>query len=221
MGAINRWISVDQRTDEWFKLRGGKVTGSAWSKIMAHCDKDKIFFGKPALALAEKIAEERRTGKPILEDGFANASMTNGILLEPTAIKRYEEEKFVEVSDGGFFNCGLHGSSPDGLIYQEGILEVKVGIESVHRKRMDRGSIDPAYKWQTAAELRDGNLCNSSVKWLDFVSYCHELEPDENILIFRMKTTDQNFIDMTKKMEKRLVEFEKVVQDNLEMSRWV
>lgn len=86
---------------------------------------------------------------------------------------------------------------------------------------MDRGSIDPAYKWQTAAELRDGNLCNSSVKWLDFVSYCHELEPDENILIFRMKTTDQEFIDMTKKMEKRLVEFEKVVQDNLEMSRWV
>lgn len=220
VGAM-KWVDIEQRTDAWFKLRCGKVTGSQWSKVMAHCDKDKPFFGNPALALAEKIAKERRTGIPIIDEGIANANITNGILLEPVAVRRYEEEKFIEVGPGGFHDCGNHGASPDGTIYSEGVLEVKVGIESVHRKRIKRGKIDSAYKWQTTAELYAAQLCNKSIRYLDFVGYCHELGPDENIVVFRLKTTDQDFIQMVGKMERRLVEFERIVADNIERSRWI
>lgn len=214
------WLDIEQRTDEWFQARSGKVTGSEISKVMAHYNKPEPFFGKPALNLARKLAKERYTGKPIIDDGFANANMTNGIVLEPVATAKYEEAKFVKVTRGGFYDNGTNGVSPDGLIYHEGVLEVKVGIESIHLKRMKSGKIDSAYRWQTVQELRCAQRCNDKVQWLDFVSYCNELQENENLLIVRMKVTDKKYLEDVALMELRLIQFEKIISEEIESLRW-
>lgn len=211
------WEKIEQRTDEWFAARAGKATGSEMSKIMAHYGKP---FGRPALALAERLAAERISGSPILEAGFANQNMTNGIILEPVAIRLYEETTFSTVTNGGFFNNGTHGASPDGLVGEEGVIEVKCGIASVHEERRKRWGIDSCYKWQTAHELNSAIISGGKAKWLDFVSYCHELEYPKNIIVFRVKASDKKFLEHKKKMELRLAEFEVVVLGEQERLQW-
>ncbi len=218
------WVDIEQRTDAWFDLRAGKVTGSEMSKIMAHYGKKNELgepvFGEPALRLAAKLAEERVTGRPIIDDGFANAHMTHGIQQEPVAIALYEATRFVEVAAGGFFDNKTHGASPDGLIYCDGVLEVKVGIESVHRKRLKLGKIDSSYRWQTTHELYSAQFCNPAVQWLDFVSFCTEISAPDNLFIVRVSVNDLDYLENVKKLQTRLEGFECVVTKQVEELKW-
>lgn len=211
------WIDVKQRTDEWFNLRAGKVTGSEVGKVMAHCGKE---FGTPAIKLADKLAMERLTGQPIIEENICNRHMTNGITNEPIAISIYESKSFVKVSGGGFIDNETHGVSPDGRVYNDGVIEVKVGIASVHKKRLNSLKIDSQYRWQTTFELYSAILFNESFEWLDFISYCPELQDPENFLTIRLNSESEKFIEDSEKLKVRLEEFESIVLDKMEALRW-
>lgn len=168
--------AVEQNTDEWDQLRLGKVTASNFGTIMANYGKD---FGDPAKRYALQLALERINGRKA-EHSFTNAHMERGHEQEPVARMLYEEMFFCDVANGGFFDCGDIGDSPDGLIGSDGVLEAKSVIASTHYATRKRGSFDPAYRWQIV-----GHLDCTERDWCDFVSYCSDFPEDEQLLVYR------------------------------------
>lgn len=168
---------IDQNTEEWLQLRSAKVTGSGVSKIMANLGKA---FGDPAKKYASQIALERITGKYI-SSGYSNDHMDRGHEQEPLARTAYEEKHFCTVTNGGFFDLDDLGCSPDGLVDDDGMIEIKSVIPSVHFVNVKRQSFDPAYEWQLIFNLK----CTGR-EWIDSISYCADYPDDQNLFVFRL-----------------------------------
>ena len=152
---------VEQNTDEWFAMRGGRLTSSKLAVIMANYGKT---FGEPAKRYAVNIAIEQITGNPIAST-YSNEHMERGHEQEPIARMLYEEDTFCTVTNGGFFCDDFIGCSPDGLVGDPGAIEIKSVIAPVHYASIKRQNVDPAYKWQCV-----GNLKFTGRDWLDFIS---------------------------------------------------
>ncbi|MEI2429167.1 YqaJ viral recombinase family protein [Lysobacter yananisis] len=171
-----KWHDVEQNTPEWDALRLGKATASNYGKFMANYDQA---FGEPAKSYALQIALERVTGNKA-EYSFRNEDMERGHEQEPIARMLYEEVQFADVARGGFFDWGDYGDSPDGLIDDDGVIEIKCVIASTHRANIRRGKPDPAYKWQIV-----GHLDGTGRQWVDFVSYCSDYPEHKQLAVFR------------------------------------
>lgn len=171
-----KWHDVEQNTPEWDELRLGKATASNYPKFMANNGKA---FGDPAKRYALQLALERVTGRKS-EFSFRSDDMERGHEQEPVARMLYEELTFSDVTNGGFFDWGEWGDSPDGLIDGDGVLEVKCVIAPVHHATIRRGKIDPAYKWQIV-----GHLDGTGREWVDFASYCADYPEHQRLVIFR------------------------------------
>ena len=193
------WHNIEQNNDEWLDLRSGKVTGSAIGKIMSNFGKA---FGEPAKKLAINLAVERVTGKRI-ESNYTNAHMERGHQEEPIARMLYEETYFVDVGNGGFYDNGKTGCSPDGIV-DNGLVEIKSVIPTVHYANIKRNSYDPTYKWQFFFNLQE-----SGKDWIDFVSYCSCYPKHNNLYVYRIQKDDIQ--DELKQIQTRLADFEKLV----------
>lgn len=201
------WVDIDQNTDEWLDLRAGKVTGSSIGKVMANYGKA---FGDPAKKLAAKLALERVTGKRVEENNFTNSHMERGHEQEPIARRKYEEREFVEVLNGGFFDNNKTGSSPDGRVSPDGIIEIKCVIYHVHLSVIKRNSYDPKYKWQYFFNIRE-----AGADWLDFISYCSDFPKHNDLAVFRVEKKDiSKELEM---IESRLEQFEKLISQESEI----
>jgi hypothetical protein len=172
-----KFHDVEQNTDEWQALRLGKATASQFGCFMANYGKD---FGDPAKRYALQIALERLTGKKA-EHGFSNEHMERGHEQEPVARMLYAEEHFCDVGNGGFFDCGQYGDSPDGLVGSDGCIEIKSVVAPTHYATIQRGSFDPAYKWQLV-----GHLDCTGRRWVDFVSYCSDFPEESRLFVHRL-----------------------------------
>jgi len=175
------FIDVEQNSDEWFELRAGKLTSSNLPKIMANYGKA---FGKPAKDYAVNVATEQLTGVPI-SSSYSNAHMERGHEQEPIARQLYELETFSTVTNGGFFDLGNIGCSPDGLVDDDGVIEIKSVIPHVHVANMKRQAVDPAYYWQCV-----GNLLFTGREWIDFVSYCSAMPEQSQLFTHRLYAKD-------------------------------
>jgi len=172
---------IDQNSDEWFALRGGKLTISKLPVVMANFGKT---FGDPAKKYAVNIAIEQITGKPI-QSSYQNEHMIRGQEQEPIARMLYEDETFCDVTNGGFFGSEFIGCSPDGLVGDEGVIEIKSVLAHVHYASIKRDSVDPAYRWQCI-----GNLYFTGRAWLDFVSYSAEFPQGNQLFVHRIFAHD-------------------------------
>lgn len=190
------WHDIEQNTDEWFDLRAGKVTGSSIGKIMANYGKA---FGEPAKKLAAVIAVEQLTNKCSMESVYNNVHMERGNKEEPIARALYEREYFTPVENGGFYDNGLTGCSPDGRP-KGGLIEIKSQIVSVHYNQIRKGGYNTAYKWQFVFNLRE-----SKRDWLDYVSYCSDFPKKKRLYVYRI---DKDMIkEEIKQVDVRLKEF--------------
>ncbi len=192
---------VKQNTDEWLDLRMGKLTGSAIGKVMANYGKA---FGDPAKKYAVTLACEQLTGRRGFES-YSNAHMERGHEQEPLARARYEDEHFIEVTNGGFFDCGNKGCSPDGLVSDDGLVEIKSVIATVHYANIKRGTVDPAYKWQHYF-----NLYHTKRDWIDFVSYCADFPEQTQLYTYRIYADD--CAEQFEQMNERINEFFELVE---------
>lgn len=172
---------VEQNTEEWEALKLGKPSSSGYGTFMANYGKD---FGEPALRYALRIALERVTGRKA-EHSFRNDDMDRGHEQEPLARLLYEEQNFVDVANGGFFDWGDWGDSPDGLVGDDGVLEIKCVIASTHEATIRRGKPDPAYKWQIV-----GHLDGTGRDWVDFASYCSDYPEWNQLVVYRVHRAD-------------------------------
>lgn len=172
---------VQQNTEEWFSLRRGKVTASNFGTFMANEGKA---FGEPAKRYAVQVALEQINNVRV-ENGYTNDHLERGKEQEPIARMLYEDEYFCDVLNGGFFDHGEYGDSPDGLVNNEGAIEIKCVTPAIHYATLKRNSFDPAYTWQLI-----GHLDCTQRDWVDFVSYCPEFPKEKQLIVYRLNKSD-------------------------------
>ena len=114
---------MEQRTEEWFNARLGKVTASRIADLMA---KTKSGYSASRDSYMAQLTIERLTQKPT--EGYTNAAMQWGTEQEPFARAAYETKTGELVTEVGFIvhpEIDQAGASPDGLVSDEGMVEIK------------------------------------------------------------------------------------------------
>lgn len=171
---------------EWKALRVGKPTASRMADLMA-----TIKTGEAAARRDYKfqILAEQLTGEP-QDSGFVNDEMRWGIANEGSARDRYEVEKGVFVDQCAFATHATlaAGASPDGLIGEDGILEIKCPKTSTHVGYLMDGTFPSKYRYQVQWQL----ACTDR-QWCDFVSYDPRLPEDLQFFCIRVNR-DNEFI---------------------------
>ena len=114
---------IEQRTDDWYAARLGKVTASSLHKVLA---KTKTGYGADRGNYMTQLVLERVTNSKA--DGYSSAAMQWGIDQEPFARAAYEATRGVMVDEVGFIphpTIKDAGASPDGLVGDDGMVEIK------------------------------------------------------------------------------------------------
>jgi putative phage-type endonuclease len=114
---------IEQRSDEWFAARLGKVTASRVADVIA---KTKTGYSTSRENYMAQLVVERMTQKPT--ESYSNAAMAWGTDQEPFARAAYELAKDVMVEEVGFVphpNILMAGASPDGFVGVNGLVEIK------------------------------------------------------------------------------------------------
>lgn len=200
------FYDVEQNTDEWQSLRCGKATASNFATFMANYGKA---FGDPAKKYALQIALER-INQTKIESGFSNEHTERGHEQEPLARMRYENEFYTEVKNGGFFDCGLYGDSPDGLV-DDGVIEIKSVISSTHYDNMRRKTFDPSYKWQLV-----GHLDCTQLGWVDFISFCLDFPLEKQLIVYRLhKEEVENELKMLSERRQEFLELVNLIEHEI------
>jgi hypothetical protein len=195
---------IPQNSELWQSLRCGKVTASQFGCFMAN---DGKAFGEPAKKYALQIALEIYNGKKA-EFSFSNEHMERGHEQEPVARMLYEHEYFVDVRNGGFFDWGNYGDSPDGLVGNDGVVEIKSVIAPTHYATLRRGSFDPSYRWQLV-----GHLDCTGRDWVDFISYCSDFPEESRLMVYRLNRAE--YSNEIERLRARRDEFIGLVQKTL------
>lgn len=164
---------MEQRSEEWFQARLGKVTASRVADVLA-----KIKSGESASRRNYKIqlVSERLTGER--QETYVNQAMQDGIDREFYARERYVQQ-FGEVEEVGFVKHPTleAGASPDGLVGTDGIIEIKCPMGSTHTETLMTQEVPSKYVPQIQFQL-----LVTGRKWCDFVSY-NPMFP-ENLQVF-------------------------------------
>lgn len=169
-----------QGSDEWLDQRRGILTASVVGKLITP-KTVKPANNPESRGLAELLAAERITG--FTEPTFINDDMLRGVEDEPIARAKYAEH-YAPVTEVGFMvedKWGVKiGYSPDGLVGDDGLIEIKSRRAKVQLSTV----LDGKPPLANMAQLQAGLLV-SGRKWIDYVSFCggmhlwvHRVEPD-------------------------------------------
>jgi exodeoxyribonuclease (lambda-induced) len=145
-----------QRTAEWHNERLGKFTASGIHKLMGIKG-----LGETGKSYAFDKAVEKLFGE--VEENFVSYDMERGIELEPMAFAKFKELKsleFLEVENCGFFAKDFHGASPDGLVGDDAVLEIKCPKANTFFKLVATNEIDKKYYYQMQHQM----LCTGRSK---------------------------------------------------------
>lgn len=194
-----------QRSPEWFAARAGRVTASSVAKVLA-----KIKTGEAADRKNYKaqLVVERLTGKPA-PSGYTNAAMQRGTDLEPEARMEVEARMEILVVESGFWIADdlMIGASPDGLIDDDGILEIKVPSLATHMDYVRNGGLPAEYRPQVQFQLEV-----TGRKWCQFVSYAPEFPEHLQLHSVRVERDDDFIKTMMDEVKLFLVEVDQIVE---------
>lgn len=178
-----------QRSPEWFRERLGKVTAS---RVHA------IFVGKnEANSYAAELVRERITGERT--SSYVSNAMIWGIDTEPAARTAYQRITGSIVSDVGFVThpeLSQAGASPDGLVGNDGLIEIKCPSTNVHLHTIRHRAVPKKYYTQIQWQL----ACSGRV-WADFVSFDPRVSHGQQLYIQRVFRDPSFIAELTKKVE--------------------
>ena len=196
-------IRVPQRSPEWHEARRGIPTASSFNKIVTSNGSPS----KQAEGYLYQLVAERLAG--VREEAYISPAMLEGIAREAESRRVYAMLREVEVEEVGFCidDSGRYGCSPDGLIGEDGVLELKNPQGKAAVEYLVSGTLPTAYVQQV-----QGQLLVTGREWCDFVSYY----PGLPTLIVRVER-DEGFIsklrDALEAFCDRLDEVCKVIRD--------
>lgn len=179
--TLTIYTDLEQRSDEWYAARCGLVTASAVGKLIT--PKTVQPANNPdSRRLALTLAAERITGW--VEPGYVSDDMWRGIEDEPLARAKYAQHN-MPVIEAGFITEDKWGFtlgySPDGLVGDDGLIEIKSRRQKTHLETILAGT-PPS---ENMAQLQCALLVTGR-DWLDYISYCggmplwvKRVEPDQ------------------------------------------
>ena len=173
-------IACTQRSAAWHQARLGRLTGSRAASLRGAAGRQ---------TLLQALVRERITGRSHEAD-YQNAHMARGVALEPSAVAAYEGET-------GAYQVGflVHdelqaGYSPDGLVGDEGLLEVKCPSAHIHFDNVVTGAKMPA-TYHT--QITHG-LWLSGRAWADLVSFNPDFGPRLRVQVTRLYARDLDLV---------------------------
>mgnify|MGYP003646877586 FL=1 len=186
---------MEQRSEEWFAARCGKVTASRVADIIA---KTKTGASASRDNYLAQLVCERMTGKPA--ESYSNSAMQWGTDTEPFARAAYEARMDLLVTEVGFIDhpwIVMSGASPDGLA-NEGMVEIKCPNTATHIDTLLSRTVPAKYitqmMWQMACADRP---------WCDFVSFDPRL-PERHQLFIKRITYDPEMVNL---LENSVIQF--------------
>lgn len=195
---------VAQGTDDWQALRLGKVTASRIADLMA---RTRTGWGTSRTNYMAELVAERLTG--VKSEGFSNAAIKWGLEMEPQARDAYVFFADADVTQIGFVDhprIAMTGASPDGLVGDAGLVEIKCPLTATHIETLLTASVREKYlfqmQWQMACTGR---------QWCDFVSYDPRMPERMRYFCQRMPRNDRLIADL----EREVSEFLREVADKV------
>lgn len=197
---------LEQRTPEWFAVRAGKVTASRIADLTA---KTKTGYSTSRANYKAQLVCERLTGVPA--DSFTNAAMQWGIEKEPEAREAYCQHQLCAVNEIGFVHhprFDMAGCSPDGLVAEDGLVELKCPLSATHIDILLGGSFPDKYVkqalWQMACTERT---------YCDLVSFDPRLPETMRLFIQRIPRDEQAIAELEREVEAFLAEVDVTVAE--------
>jgi putative phage-type endonuclease len=190
---------IEQGSPEWFALRLGKVTASRIADVLA-----KVKTGEAVTRedYRTELVVQRLTNKP--SETFTNPAMEWGVLQEPMARIAYEAHASVFVKQVSFVEhptIEWFGCSPDGLVGEDGLLEIKCPSSKNHIKYLLGGKPPAKYVPQMQCQM-----AVTGRKWCDFVSYDPRLPEDLQLFVVRLERDVSFIMSMEEEVDKFLKE---------------
>jgi putative phage-type endonuclease len=196
---------IVQGSPEWFLQRLGKVTASRVADVIA---KTKTGYSTSRENYLVEIALERLTGAR--QESYSNDAMKWGTETEPLARATYEATtgKFVdEVGMIAHPSIAMSGASPDGLVDDDGLIEIKCPNSATHAKTLMNKKPDGKYltqmQWQMACTGR---------KWCDFISFDPRFPIHLQMFVIRVERDDEVIASLEKEVTAFLAEVDQTVQ---------
>lgn len=192
---------IEQRSELWFAARLGKVTASRVADVMA---KTKTGYSTSRDNYMAELIIERFTKTK--GESFTSASLQWGIDQEPFARAAYEASNGVLVSETGFVphpTIKDAGASPDGLVGDDGLVEIKCPNTNTHFETWITGNIKSSYISQMQFQM----ACTGR-QWCDFVSFDPRLPQKGQLFIKRINRDDKFIAEMESEITKFLTELD-------------
>ena len=206
----------EQGSEPWLHCRSGVITASKYKDARDRLKPAKgETIGKPSakcIAYAAQVAVERIAGRPI-DKLFQNWQMREGQEQETPARCAYEGATGHLVDEVGFITTddGRFGYSPDGIINDDGLVEIKTILSGDTTLKVCGAGDLSAYMDQCL-----GGLWLTGRKWIDLVIWCPALEPVGKQLTIHHIARDDNAIN---DLETDLLAFLAMVDENERLLR--
>ena len=196
---------MQQGSEEWKQARCGRVTASRVHDIVAVTRSGGFTAGRKNY-LADLVIE-RLTGQPA--PSYQSAAMEYGIATEPEARFAYALAKGVEIEEVGFIphpTIAMAGCSPDGLVGDRGLIEIKCPNTATMIEVLLGGKVDPAYASQAMFQM----ACTGR-QWCDLVTYDKRLPPGMQMHIFRVMRDDNAIAKLEQDVTQFLIDLDATV----------
>lgn len=191
---------MEQGSQEWLEARLGMVTASRIVDAVAGGS------GATRASYLNEIVTELMTGP---QQGYSNPYMEWGIEHEPKARQLYELLHGVEVEEVGFIphpSINRTGASPDGLVGDDGLIEIKCPASKTHAQFLLDGKIPRKYDLQMLWQME----CTGR-KWCDFVSFDPRFEPELQLVVKRVEFDEKKAIQTREKVVEFINELEGLI----------
>lgn len=198
-------MSAPQGTAEWLAARAGCLTAFAIADMMA---KTKSGWSASRDNLRSRLVAERLTGMP--QETFSNAAMQWGVENEPFARAAYEIKTSRMVDQCGLVmhpSMEFCGASPDGLIDDDGLVEIKCPNTATHIEYMLAGVAPSKYRPQMLWQME----CTGR-KWCDFVSFDPRMPDNLQLFIVRFDRDEERIEEIRKEAVVFLEEVQNVIE---------
>ena len=195
---------MEQRTDDWFAARLGKVTASRVADVVA---KTKSGYSASRQNYMADLIVERLTGQKA--SNFSNAAMDWGVEQEPAARAAYSARTGELVEEVGFIDhptIAMSGASPDGLV-GDGCVEFKCPNTATHLEYLLAGK--PPEKYVTQMQWQ--RACTGKT-FCEFVSYDPRLPEHLQMLVVRVPRDDKRIAELEAEVQKFLSELNDKLQ---------
>lgn len=202
------YYDIVQGTDDWQEIRKGKITGSVFKTLMVN-GKGPGGLGAGAITQLYRVAEERITGK-VRQSFKGNKATDWGHEYEQEAMEYYEHENFVKIKTVGFVERSeWTGVSPDGLIDEDGGIEIKC-FPTKHMQILETKKYgDEEY---TQCQV---NMWVTGRKYWDLCYYHPDFPEHSKLIKYRLYPDKERFITFEKREQIFINEVSKKVKFHL------